>query len=145
MIEIDLFAGTGALGFEALSRGADYCLFLDNDGMAQQTIRANGEALGLSANTKIYHRDIHDLGVRTDSFGDPFELVFLDPPYGKNLASIALNKLAPVSNWLSPGAIIIAEISSRDRLTIPEDFQTIDDRQFGDTHCVFLQAKIDNE
>src|SRR4051812_1734372 len=80
---IDLFAGSGALGFEALSRGAAFCLFVETDEAARGAIRDNVEALGLFGQTRVHRRDATDLGVRPGSAGAPFDLAFLDPPYRK--------------------------------------------------------------
>src|SRR5215813_3342294 len=82
---LDLFAGSGALGFEALSRGAAFALFVDTDAAARGAIRENIETLGLFGETRIHRRDATDLGLKPAGVGAPFDLVFLDPPYGKGL------------------------------------------------------------
>src|SRR5712692_11580995 len=99
---LDLFAGTGALGLEALSRGAVFALFIDNGAEARALIRAHVEALGLGGVTKIYRRDATKLGDAHPI--EPFTLVFLDPPYGGGLAQPALAS-AHDGGWLRPGAL----------------------------------------
>src|SRR6202012_1291281 len=95
---IDLFAGSGALGLEALSRGAAFCLFVETDAAARGAIRDNAETLGargeLVGRTRIHRRDAPDLGARPGPDGAPFDLAFLDPPYGQGLAERALASLA---------------------------------------------------
>src|ERR1700741_1812064 len=103
---LDLFAGTGALGIEAVSRGAAFALFVDNGTEARALLRNNVEALGLGGVTKVYRRDATDLGPAHPV--EPFSLVFLDPPYGKGLADKALVALREGA-WLTPGALLAAE------------------------------------
>src|SRR3954454_17662527 len=103
---LDLFAGTGALGIEAVSRGARFALFVDNGTEARALLRANVEALGLGGVTKVFRRDASDLGPAHPV--EPFSLVFLDPPYGKGLAEKALLALRE-GGWLLPGAMRVVE------------------------------------
>ena len=103
---IDLFAGTGALGIEAVSRGAKFTLFVDNGAEARALLRNNVESLGLGGVTKVYRRDATDLGPAHPV--EPFSLVFLDPPYGKGLAEKALASLRD-GGWLTPGALLVVE------------------------------------
>lgn len=86
---IDLFAGSGALGFEALSRGAAFCLFVETDELARGAIRQNVDAMGLFGRTRVHRRDATDLGTRPGADGPAFDLAFLDPPYGKGLGELA--------------------------------------------------------
>src|SRR3982750_2081949 len=97
---LDLFAGTGALGIEAVSRGAAFALFVDNGTEARALLRNNIEALGLGGVTKVFRRDATDLGAAHPV--EPFSLVFLDPPYGKRFAERALASLRD-GGWLTPG------------------------------------------
>jgi 16S rRNA (guanine966-N2)-methyltransferase len=131
---IDLFAGTGAFGIEALSRGAAYCLFVEEDARARALIRTNVEALGLTGVTRIFRRDATDLG----SAGTmaPFSLAFLDPPYGRGLGEKALAALRDGA-WLAPEAVIVAEEHARAPLRLPEGLAEIDRRLYGDTQVVF--------
>ena len=99
---LDLFAGTGALGIEAVSRGAKFTLFVDNGAEARALLRNNVEALGLGGVTKVYRRDATNLGPAHPV--EPFSLAFLDPPYGKGLAEQALASLRD-GGWLTPGAL----------------------------------------
>ena len=96
---LDLFAGTGALGIEAVSRGAKFTLFVDNGAEARALLRNNVEALGLGGVTKVYRRDATDLGPAHPV--EPFSLVFLDPPYRMHLAEKALASLRD-GGWLTP-------------------------------------------
>ena len=105
---LDLFAGSGALGLEALSSGAAFCLFVETDETARGAIRDNVEALHLYGCTRIHRRDATDLGVRPGADGPAFELAFLDPPYAKGLGETALAKLAE-GGWLAPGAVVVFE------------------------------------
>ena len=103
---LDLFAGTGALGIEAVSRGATFALFVDNGAEARALLRNNVEALALGGVTKVYRRDATNLGPAHPM--EPFSLVFLDPPYGKGLAEKALASLRD-GGWLTPGALLVVE------------------------------------
>src|ERR1700748_1488748 len=103
---LDLFAGPGALGIEAVSRGAKFTLFVDNGAEARALMRDNVEALGLGGVTKVYRRDATNLGPAHPV--EPFSLAFLDPPYGKGFAVKALVSLRE-GGWLTPGAVLIVE------------------------------------
>src|SRR3954465_3306030 len=103
---LDLFAGTGALGIEAISQGARFCLFVDDNADSRALQRENIEALGLTGVTKIWRRDATDLGPLGTGAGGPFDLVFLDPPYRKDLIAPALAGLR-TGGWLAPGALLV--------------------------------------
>jgi 16S rRNA (guanine966-N2)-methyltransferase len=133
---IDLFAGTGALGLEALSRGAAFCLFIDEAVAARALIRTNIELLQLTGLTRIFRRDATDLGpVGTLA---PFGLAFLDPPYGKGLAERALASLAD-GGWLEPGAVVVSEERANREIALPRSFAEIDRRAYGDTQIVIAR------
>jgi 16S rRNA (guanine966-N2)-methyltransferase len=134
---LDLFAGTGALGIEAVSRGAAFTLFVDNGAEARALLRNNVEALGLGGVTKIFRRDATDLGPAHPV--EPFSLVFLDPPYGKGLAGKALVSLRE-GGWLVPGALLVVEEAKAAALTAPEGFSELERRAYDDTEFVFLRA-----
>jgi 16S rRNA (guanine966-N2)-methyltransferase len=134
---IDLFAGTGALGFEALSRGARFALFVDDGAEARSLIRDNVEALGLGGVTRIFRRDATRLGAAPP--GELFTLAFLDPPYGKDLAVPALIALRD-GGWLGEGAICIVEEAADVALAVPEGYALLKRRVTGETQVVFLQA-----
>ena len=134
---LDLFAGTGALGVEALSRGAAYCLFVEEDAQARGTIRRNVETFGLSGITKIFRRDATALG-SVENRGT-FGLVFLDPPYGKGLGERALASAA--GGWLAPGAVAVMEERKDAAFALPADFTAIDRRTWGDTQVLFARYR----
>jgi 16S rRNA (guanine966-N2)-methyltransferase len=135
---LDLFAGTGALGLEALSRGARSCLFVDDHAESRALIRRNVETLALTGVTRIFRRDATRLGP-AERMG-PFDLVFADPPYGKGLAERALAS-AREGGWLASGAVVVVEESADAELSAPEGFAEIDRRRYGDTLVVFLRAR----
>jgi 16S rRNA (guanine966-N2)-methyltransferase len=132
----DLFAGTGALGIEALSRGARFCLFVDDDADSRALQRENVESLRLTGVTKIWRRDATDLGPLGAGAGGPFGLVFLDPPYHKNLIPPALKSLKD-GGWLTKNALLVAESSKGEALEIP-GLTLLDSRDYGDTDVRFL-------
>ena len=134
---LDLFAGTGALGLEALSRGAAFALFIDDGADARALLRQNVEALGLAAVTRIFRRDATKLGPAHPV--EPFSLAFLDPPYGKGLAERALIS-AREGNWLTPGALVVVEEAAGADFTVPAGFEELERRDYGDTHVVFLKV-----
>ena len=135
----DLFAGTGALGIEALSRGARFCLLVDDDADSRALQRENVEAFGLTGATKIWRRDATDLGPLNTGSGGPFGLVFLDPPYHKNLIPPALKSLKD-GGWLAEDALLVAETSQGEPLDAP-GFTLLDERDYGDTRVRFLTAE----
>jgi 16S rRNA (guanine966-N2)-methyltransferase len=139
---IDLFAGSGALGLEALSRGAAFCLFVETDAAARGAIRDNAEALGargeLFGRTRIHRRDATDLGPRPASAGPAFDLVFLDPPYAKGLGETALDGLS-AHIWLKPGAVLVFERGEGELDIQPEGFELIDERRYGAAKVLFLK------
>ena len=134
---LDLFAGTGALGIEASSRGAKFVLFVDNGAEARALLRNNVESLGLGGVTKVYRRDATDLGPAHPV--EPFSLVFLDPPYGKGLAEKALES-ARGGGWLTSEALIVIEESVDAGFKPPEGFTELERRAYDDTQFVVLQA-----
>jgi 16S rRNA (guanine966-N2)-methyltransferase len=136
---IDLFAGTGALGLEALSRGARYALFIDDAAGARAILWRNVEALGLTGAAKIWRRDATHLGPCS---GEPYDLAFLDPPYRRNLVGPALAALAQ-GGWLRPGAVAVAELARGDDIPSPDEFALRDERLYGDTRVVFFQRTSD--
>ena len=133
----DLFAGTGAMGLEAVSRGARFCLFVDDSAESRALIRRNVEALGLTGASKIWRRDATDLGAMPPGAGGPFDLVFLDPPYRKNLVAPALAALV-AGGWLAANALVITETAADEPVLVGEAFRLADRRQYGDTSVSFL-------
>lgn len=135
---IDLFAGSGALGFEAISRGAAFALFVETDEAARGAIRENIDALSLFGATRIHRRDATDLGLKPASAGDPFDLAFLDPPYRKGLGEKALEGLA-AGGWLKPGAVVVFERASDEPDVAPAGFEALDARDYGAARVQFLR------
>jgi len=133
---LDLFAGTGALGIEALSHGAGWCLLVDVSADSRALQRENIEALGLTGVTRIWRRDATDLGLLGPSAGGPFNLVFLDPPYRNELVAKALKSLLE-GGWLAERALVVAETDSNENLNAP-GFILLDNRDYGDTRMRFL-------
>jgi 16S rRNA (guanine966-N2)-methyltransferase len=131
---LDLFAGTGALGLEALSRGAAFCLFVEESAEARGLIRRNVEALGLEGATRIFRRDATALGPAGTMA--PFSLTFLDPPYGRGLTERAL-AAALAGGWLAPGAVVVVEEQAGAPFALPAGFAPLDGRTYGDTQVVF--------
>jgi len=132
---VDLFAGTGAMGIEALSRGAKYCLFIDNAAESRALIRRNVEALGLTGTTKIWRRDATELGL-LDTL-QPFDLAFLDPPYRKDFLEPALKSLRD-GGWLKERSLVVAETSGDETAPAVPGYTLLDDRTYGETRVAFL-------
>jgi len=138
---IDLFAGTGALGIEALSRGAAFALFVDDSAESRALIRTNVEALALTGVTKIWRRDATNLGPMAAGAGGPFDLAFLDPPYRKDLTSSALESLLE-GRWLTANAIVVVETAKDEDLAPPEGYALLDHRAHGDTRVCLLKSTL---
>lgn len=134
---IDLFAGSGALGLEAMSRGGAWCLFVETDAGARGAIRDNIEALSLFGVTRIHRRSAMDLGPKPAGVGPPFTLAFLDPPYGKGFAEPTLRALSQ-GGWLAPQAIAVVEQGKTEPTAKVEGFTEIDNRQYGDTQITLF-------
>lgn len=129
---LDLFAGTGALGLEALSRGAHGVVFIENGRVAQRLIGENVKKMGVEQTTRIIKMDATALGPWNAT---PFDLVFLDPPYGKGLGEQAL-AAAAFGGWLAPEATIVWEECAP--MNAPAGFTRFDRRKYGDTHVTLL-------
>lgn len=134
---LDLFAGTGALGLEAMSRGASYALFIEESAEGRGLIRSNVEAFGLMGRTKIFRRDATGLGDAGTTA--PFNLVFADPPYGKGLGERALRS-ARAGGWLAPEALCVIEEAAAASFDPGSGFVLLDERSYGDTTIRFLQV-----
>jgi 16S rRNA (guanine966-N2)-methyltransferase len=134
----DLFAGSGALGFEAMSRGGAFCLFVDNDASARGAIRDNIETLQLFGNTRLHRRSATDLGDKPAKLGEPFNLVFLDPPYGKGLAPPALSGLVD-GQWVTDDALAVLEVAANEDIPPLPGWKTVNERNWGAAKVVFLQ------
>lgn len=134
----DLFAGTGALGIEALSQGARFALFVDDDAESRALIRTNVEALALTGETKIWRRDATDLGPPSAGSGGPFRLAFLDPPYRKGLAAPAMAALR--NGWLESDALVVVETAQDEEIPSTDGFALADARVYGETRMSFFTA-----
>ena len=135
---IDLFAGAGALGLEALSRGAAFCLFVEADAAARGAIQSNIESLDQFGRARVHRRDATALGARPGPDGAPFDLAFLDPPYGKGLGAAAMASLA-AGGWLAPGALAVHERGDEDAAPSVPGFEPIDERAWGAARVDFLR------
>lgn len=131
---LDLFAGTGALGLEALSRGATRVAFVDDGTAARALLRRNIEKMRAMGVTDVWRRDATRLGPNR---GPGYDLVFLDPPYAMGLGEQALAS-AIEGNWLAPGAMVVWEESQPPAM--PQGFQMLDQRKYGDTLVTLARA-----
>lgn len=132
---LDVFCGTGAMGLEALSRGASACIFVDRDAVALRLAEQNARRLKETARCRFVLRDATKLGKAPAAA----TLVFLDPPYGEDLAAPALAALR-ANGWLAPGALISVEGDARAPLDAPPGFEVVDDRRYGRTRILLLRA-----
>lgn len=135
---LDLFAGTGALGIEAISQGARWCLMVDDNADSRALQRQNVEALGLTGATRIWRRDATDLGPIGPSARGPFDLVFLDPPYRKEMIPKALASLK-AGGWLNPNALIVVETDASEEFEA-SGYTPLDERDYGETKVRFLTS-----
>lgn len=133
---LDLFAGTGALGLEALSRGASYCVFIEESAEGRGLIRTNVENFGLTGRCKIFRRDATKLGEAGTM--QAFDLLFADPPYGKGLGERALQSAAE-GGWLTKGALCVVEESAAAPFAPGSRFTQLDERGYGDTVIRILE------
>ena len=131
---LDIFAGTGALGLEALSRGAAHATFVENGKAALALLTRNIALMRAESETALHRRDATNPGPNP---GQPFDVVFLDPPYGKALGEAAL-KAAIAGGWLAPGALIVWEESTPP--VLPEGVTQEDQRKYGDTLVTIARA-----
>jgi 16S rRNA (guanine966-N2)-methyltransferase len=135
---LDVFAGSGACGLEALSRGAVHATFVDSDAAALLTIRRNAASIGEAWTVALLKLDATRLPPPPGAAKAPCALAFLDPPYDSGLATPALQSLA-MRCWLAPGAIAVVEVSAREPLTLPPGFALLDERVHGAARLVFLR------
>ena len=134
---IDLFAGSGALGFEAISRGATFCLFVETDSAARGAIRDNIETFQLFGNTRLHRRSATDLGPKPAGVGGQFTLAFLDPPYHKGLVTPCLQALKD-GGWLAPDAIAIVETDGNETFA-HDGWAVLDERSAGKAKLTMLR------
>jgi len=134
---LDIFAGTGALGLEALSRGASHATFVEAGRTALSLLRQNIAKTRTAEETTVVTRDATRLGAHG---GAGFDLVFLDPPYGKGLGEKAL-AVAADGGWLPDRALIVWEDSAPKEA--PPRFALLESRRYGDTHITFQRFSAD--
>ena len=133
---LDLFAGTGALGIEALSRGAAFVCFVEEAAEARGLIKENIELLGLAGQSKVFRRDATRMGHAHPN--EPFSLIFCDPPYGKNLAPEALSS-AIAGGWVTIDALVIIEERADVVIELPTGLVLLEQRIYGDTQMIFAR------
>jgi 16S rRNA (guanine966-N2)-methyltransferase len=138
---IDLFAGSGGLGLEAMSRGASFCLFVETEAAARGAIRDNIDALQLFGHTRLHRRDATALGDKPSNLGAPFDIAFLDPPYGKGLGEEALARLIE-GEWLSPDAIAVLEVGAEETPLTP-GWTIATEKLYGAAKVRFLERITD--
>lgn len=134
---MDVFAGTGALGLEALSRGAKHCVFIENDRNAQKNCRENIDKMGMEDRSLLQPFDALKPSARPPHV-DARTLVLMDPPYGQGLGAAALTALAG-KGWLAPGAICVLEMEKKKPEPSPENFAQVDERAYGVALVRFLR------
>lgn len=133
----DIFCGTGAVGLEALSRGATFATFVDNDDAAINATRTNIETLGEGRRTSVLRNDATG---RLPRPARAVDLAYLDPPYRQEIAPGVIARLAE-GGWMAPGALCVAELHRRAPFAVPQGFEIADDRHYGDTHLLFLRLE----
>ena len=133
---LDLFAGTGALGFETLSRGARHCQFVDESAEARGLVRTNADKLGVIGQCKIWRRDATDLGPCAPL--PKFDLIFADPPYGRGLGEKALASLVRGA-WINDGGIVVLEEIEKAEVPETAGLRLIDERSYGETKVRFYR------
>ena len=133
---LDAFAGTGALGLEAVSRGAAHVTFMDNQAAALTACRDNIRALGEEARCEVIACDAQ----RPPRAAQPCDLVLMDPPYGLGLAEPALGALR-AAGWLAPGTLVVIEVMTAEDFAAPADYESLDARKYGKARLVFLRAR----
>lgn len=135
---IDAFAGSGALGIEAMSRGAAFCLFVESESAARGCIRDNIETFQLFGATRIHRRSATDLGSKPAGLGEPFDLVFMDPPYGYDLVPPALEQLRRGA-WITDDALVVAETAADAEPPVTPNWTLLDERTYGAARISFLR------
>ncbi|MBI1359506.1 MAG: 16S rRNA (guanine(966)-N(2))-methyltransferase RsmD [Alphaproteobacteria bacterium] len=138
---IDAFAGSGALGFEAISRGAAFCLFVETESSARGCIRDNIETFQLFGCTRIHRRSAVDLGPKPAGVGAPFDVVFMDPPYAYNLVPPALEQLVRGA-WITADALVIAETGAEEPAPETAGWTVLDERIYGAARVRFLRQTV---
>jgi len=135
---LDVFAGTGALGLEAISRGATSAMFLDNSGASLALVKDNAAALGVVRQCQTMKLDAGRLGTPPRLLRQPATVAFLDPPYGQGLAAPALLSLSRYG-WLGSGAVVVVETESSAPFGPPPGYEVLDARTYGAALITFLK------
>ena len=135
---LDVFAGSGAMGLEALSRGAERASFIESDRAAAEAVKKNIAACREQARAQLYLNDALKPPRAAANWG-PCSLVFLDPPYGKDLIAPTLNALRG-AGWIAPKALLVAEMHRKDAFEVPEGFEQLDARDYGKARIILLRA-----
>lgn len=135
-VVLDAFAGSGALGLEAISRGAKFVYFFDKNTRALATVRENVWSLEESESTKIMKVD----ALNPPTAPESIDLVILDPPFAKNFVSLCLNPLWK-NGWINPNTLVVAEIASKEELNLPDDFVIIKEKVYGTAQMFFIKLK----
>ena len=138
-IVIDIFAGSGALGLEACSRGAEFCLFVETEPKARAAIRNNVDKMGLAGMTRLHRRDATKLRIEPGNLRGAFTHIFLDPPYNKGIAMPVLRKLGE-QGLIADGAVIIYEMSKDEDPNLAK-YTVHDERIWGAAKVVFMGLK----
>ena len=133
---LDLYAGSGAVGLEALSRGAAHVLMVEADPRAARTVRANTASLGLPGAEVRAARA--ERTVEGPPSGEPYDIVFLDPPYEDGVAQRVVRQVV-AKGWLAPAGLIVAEVAAKAKLVAPEGLEITDERRYGIARFVFLR------
>ncbi len=131
---LDIFAGTGALGLEALSRGAGHVTFLDNHPGSLKLIEGNIKDMGQTRRTDILRRD----ALHPGKPGAPYDLILMDPPYAQELAHPCMEALIS-GGWLTTGTIVVIELSKKEKLTLPPSLAMLKDRTYGAARLIFAK------
>ncbi len=145
---LELFAGSGAVGLEAISRGADKVVMVEHNDLNAKTIRENCELLGidLGGNCSLIHADAFTSVKRLSEEHKPFDIVFIDPPYGRKLAKKTL-KLLTLRDILHPQSLVLVQAEVSEKLEVPENFTVLTQRRYGSSYLTLLQrvGRISNK
>ena len=137
---LELFAGSGAVGLEAISRGADEVVMVEHNDLNAKTIRENGELLGIDfgGNFSLIHADVFTSVKRLSEEQRQFDIVFFDPPYGRNLAKKTL-KLLISRDILHPQSFVLVQLEASEKFEIPENFTVLTQKRYGSSYLLVLQ------
>jgi len=137
---VDVFAGTGALGFEALSRGAKHATFIDFTRRALDAVKENAAILGKCKSTTVLKLDATHFSPPPRAAKAPCGLAFLDAPYEKELSLPALLGIVN-KGWVQSGAIVIVELAAKEEIELPRQYEQLDERSYGSARVLFLKVR----